>query len=82
MESSRERKLRAIERWRSRKEQKDEKSDDCDERSGFEVGAKKLKGEKMREIGSKNDVTPCASPKVETCNGVDRSHQQQCSVSK
>ena len=44
MENSRERKLRAIERWRSRKEQKDEESDDCDDGFGFEVASKKPKG--------------------------------------
>ena len=64
MENSRERKLRAIERWRSRKEQKDEESDDCDDGPGFEVGSKKPKGEKILEIDSKNDGTPCVSPKV------------------
>lgn len=73
MENSRERKLRAIERWRSRKEQKD----DCDDGPGFEVGSKKPKGEKILEIDSKNGGTPCVSPKVETSNGVDRSHQKQ-----
>jgi hypothetical protein len=57
MESSRERKLRAIERWRSRGEQKDEKSDDCDDGSGFEVSSKKVKEKKMHEIDSENDVT-------------------------
>jgi hypothetical protein len=34
MEDSRARKLRAIERWRSRRRQKDEKSNDFDDRSG------------------------------------------------
>jgi len=52
MESSRERKLRAIERWRSRGKKKDEKSDDCDDGSGFEFSSKKVKGKKMHEIDS------------------------------
>ena len=58
-------------------DQEKSRKDDCDDGPGFEVGSKKPKGEKILEIDSKNGGTPCVSPKVETSNGVDRSHQKQ-----
>jgi hypothetical protein len=44
MENSRERKLRAIERWRSRKNLIDEDEDACERGSGVEAGSGKMEG--------------------------------------